>query len=44
VELGYGFSVAEIDLGFMAIFANDDLVGDSEESLVFTIGKTFDLN
>jgi hypothetical protein len=44
VELGYGFSVAEIDLGFMAIFANDDLVGDAEESLVFTIGKTFDLN
>ena len=43
LELGYGFSVAEIDLGFMAIFANDDLVGDSEESLVFTIGKTFDL-
>ena len=44
LELGYGFSLAEIDLGFAAIFANDDLVGDQEESLVFTIGKTFELD
>ncbi len=42
LELGYGFTVAEIDLGFVALFANEDLVGSSEESLVFTIGKTFD--
>ena len=44
LELGYGFSLAEIDLGFAAIIANDDLVGDQDESLVFTIGKTFELN
>lgn len=44
IELGYGFSFEEIDLGIAAIFANDDLVGDENESLVFTIGKTFDLN
>jgi hypothetical protein len=44
LEFGYGFSLAEIDLGFAAIFANDDLVGDQEESLVFTIGKTFELD
>lgn len=44
IELGYGFSLAEIDLGFAAIFANDDLIGDENESLVFTIGKTFDLD
>lgn len=44
LELGYGFSLAEIDLGIAAIFANDDLVGDQEESLVFTIGKTFELD
>jgi hypothetical protein len=25
------------------IFANEDLVGDDEESIVFTIGKSFDL-
>ena len=44
LELGYGFSLAEIDLGFAAIFANDDLVGDRDESLVLTIGKTFELH
>jgi uncharacterized protein (TIGR02001 family) len=42
-EFGYGTTVAEIDLGVSLIFANDDLVGDAEESLVFTIGKGFDL-
>ena len=35
--------VAEVDLGVAVILANDDLVGDEEESLVFTIGKSFDL-
>ena len=43
LELGYGATVMEVDLGIAAIFANDDLVGESTESLVFTIGKTFDL-
>ena len=43
LELGYGTTVAEIDLGVAVILANDDLVGDEEESLVFTIGKSFDL-
>ena len=42
-EFGYGTTVAEIDLGVSLIFANDDLVGDEEESIVFTIGKAFDL-
>ena len=42
-ELGYGTSVAGIDVGIAVISSNDDLVGQSEESLVFTIGKTFDL-
>jgi uncharacterized protein (TIGR02001 family) len=44
LELGYGATVAELDIGIAAIFANSDLVGDSTESLVFTIGKTFDIN
>lgn len=44
LELGYGFSLAEIDLGLAAIFANDDLVGTREESLVFTIARTFELD
>ena len=43
LELGYGTTVAEVDLGVALIFANDDLVGDEEESLIFTIGKSFDL-
>lgn len=43
VELGYGTTVAEIDLGLALIFANSDLVGDAEESLVFTVGKSFEL-
>ena len=43
LELGYGTTVAEIDLGLSLIFANDDLIGEADESLVFTIGKSFDL-
>ena len=44
LELGYGTTIAEIDLGVAAIFANDDLVGEAEESIVFTVGKSFDIN
>ena len=43
VELGYGTTVSEIDLGVALIFANSDLVGDDTEEIVFTIGKSFDL-
>lgn len=51
LELGYGTTIAEIDFGVMLIFANDDLIGDINEdgipdddtSLIFTIGKSFDL-
>ncbi len=43
IETGYGTSVSDIDLGVALIFANSDLVGESEESIVFTIGKSFDL-
>ncbi len=44
LELGYGTTVSDIDLGIALILANDDLIGQDDESLVFTIGKTFDLN
>jgi uncharacterized protein (TIGR02001 family) len=44
LELGYGTSLAEIDLGVALIMANDDLVGVADESLIFTVGKSFDLN
>jgi len=43
IELGYGTTVSDIDLGVHLILANDDLVGDADESLIFTIGKSFDL-
>jgi uncharacterized protein (TIGR02001 family) len=43
IEVGYSTTVAELDIGLAAILANDDLVGVDQESLVFTIGKTFDL-
>jgi uncharacterized protein (TIGR02001 family) len=43
LELGYGTTVSEFDLGIALILANDDLVGQDDESLVFTIGKSFDL-
>lgn len=48
VELGYGTTIAGIDLGVALIFANEDLVGfqndgKANESIVFSIGKGFDL-
>jgi hypothetical protein len=42
LEFGYSTSLVEVDLGLALIIANDELVGDSRESLVFSIGKTFD--
>jgi uncharacterized protein (TIGR02001 family) len=43
-EVGYGAMVAGLDVGLSLIFANADLVGQSEESAVFTIGKSFDFS
>lgn len=44
-EAGYGTTVADIDLGLSLLIADDDLsvTGDTNESLIFTIGKSFDL-
>lgn len=53
LEVGYGASVADIDLGVYVVFNDEDLSGivDAEDgssedgtSIVFTIGKTFDIN
>ncbi len=41
LELGYSKTISDIDFGVAVIFANDDLIGDEDESLVFTIGKSF---
>ena len=46
LELGYATTLADIDVGVAVILANDDLYGtpgDDEESLIFTLGKSFDL-
>jgi uncharacterized protein (TIGR02001 family) len=43
VELGYGTTVSEIDLGIILLFSDEDLISESDESLIFTIGKSFDL-
>jgi uncharacterized protein (TIGR02001 family) len=42
-EAGYGTSVADFDVGVYLLFSNEDLTGDANEAIVFTIGKTFDL-
>ena len=44
LELGYGTTFSEVDLGIALILANDDLIGDEDETLVFTIGTSFDLD
>jgi len=41
-EFGYSASLAEVDLGLSIILANEDLVGQSDESLFFTVSKSFD--
>ena len=46
VEVGYGTTVSEIDLGVAIIFPSDDLQGDEDsdaddEAIVFSISKSF---
>jgi uncharacterized protein (TIGR02001 family) len=43
VEAGYVTTVAEVDLGVALIYSNADLVGESDEAIIFTVGKAFDL-
>jgi uncharacterized protein (TIGR02001 family) len=43
-EAGYGTSIAEFDVTFYGLYSDENLVGEATEALVFTIGKTFDLN
>lgn len=42
-EAGYSTVIADIDVGLSLIFSNSDLVGESDEAIVFTIGKSFGL-
>lgn len=42
-EAGYTAEVAEVDLGVSFIYSNEDLIGESDEAIIFTVGKSFDL-
>lgn len=44
-EAGYGTTLADFDVGLSLLIADEDLsiTGDTNESLIFTIGKSFDL-
>ena len=43
VEAGYGTTLADIDVGLSLVFSNSDLVGESDEAIIFTLGKSFGL-
>ena len=45
VEIGYGATVADIDLGVSLIFNDSDLsgTGESDEAIIFSIAKSFAL-
>lgn len=42
-QMGYDTTVSEIDLGISLLFSSDELVGNENEAIIFTIGKSFDL-
>ena len=42
-EAGFSTTIADVDIGIAAIFANKELVGTSDESLVLSVSKSFDL-
>ncbi len=43
-EFGYGTTISEIDFSVSLILPDDDLVGDEDETIVFGISKSFDIN
>ncbi len=42
-EIGYTTSISDVDVGLNLIFSNEDLVGEADEAIVFTLSKSFDL-
>ncbi len=42
-EIGYATSISDVDVGLNLIFSNEDLVGEADEAIVFTLSKSFDL-
>ena len=43
IQLGYDFSLVELDFGFSLLLTDDNAVGQEEQALIFTVGKTFNL-
>jgi uncharacterized protein (TIGR02001 family) len=43
LQLGYDFSLVELEFGFSLLLTDDNAVGQEEQALIFTVGKTFDL-
>lgn len=43
-QAGYETTVFDFDVSFSALFSDEDLVGENTEALIFTIGKTFQIN
>jgi len=43
-EAGYGTSIANFDVSISALYSDKNLVGQATDALIFTVGKTFDLN
>ncbi len=43
-QVGYDTVVAEFDVGISLLYSDDTLVGEDEEAMIFSLGKTFDLN
>jgi uncharacterized protein (TIGR02001 family) len=44
LEVGYSRTVAELDLGLTLLVMDDDLAGESTESLVFSVGKSWGID
>jgi len=43
-QFGYDTSVADFDVGISLLYSDENLVGTSEEALIFSLGKAFDIN
>lgn len=45
IQLGYDFTLDDVplDFGFSLLLTDDNAVGEEEQALIFTVGKTFDL-
>ena len=43
-QVGYNTSVADFDVGFSLLYADENVVGESEEALIFSLGRAFDIN